>query len=888
MDVEWKIKSEKKSWPPFWKTIDVYPDEIIITIQKTHDIEKITIDSFRYLSKILGDSIDTQNKSISLQLSNKKINIVLEEMDDESILDKSFLPLFKDSFYEENYKSELSSNKHDVPVVAFHSYKGGVGRTLSMIALLLELSRDKNFKALVIDADIEAPGLTLMSGNYGFPSENRISYADILSIIHDSSTDCLFSDIVQHIAKLMVNSTITIPGTNVNIEHFFLPAYRYDYQLLDNFVHPETIVSLPDRSFVIQDFFSCLGKELKVNAVLVDLRAGFSELSAPFLFDQRIKRVFVTTTSKQSIDGTKKIIKRVINSSSNQKNEEISNISFLLNMIPKGFNEDETNEIIFDILNEMAEKKSADEKQVENDKLLSDIVIQANFSDNLVHIDDLNSINESLKETSLLQTSSILAKRLVLNKKKADEITEEERKKLFETVYEITKTEISAEGRSKVEIMATLTLDKLCRAYKDNIPKLVILGAKGSGKTYLYKQLLDNKYWEVFVNKILPQETHVNKTVIIPVLATKNRVAMNQLFENCFSTIEKELDIKINIGILNKNERYLQKANENQSMKNTEWFEVWNNMLLDSVSIKDSSDFSILDNKLSSIRKRIVFIFDGLEDVFNDTIESKNSQTAIKYLCQDIVNKISEYKNIGIIVFIRNDIIQNSLQTNYPQFENQYSDYSIKWSQEEALRLTVWILTKIGFYNKKQIIDEKDIPKLSGETLGDYLVPFWGKKLGWDGSNEAFSTNWIIAALSDLKSQIQARDIIRFLFHATSNYSPDLYYHNRILLPAEIKKAIPPCSKSKLEEIYSEMANLKMIFDKIIKSNIEKKLPIKTEILTSFLDEKERLQLEAQGYLILIENSYYFPEIIRHALGFEYASGARPKVLSLLKKNKFI
>jgi hypothetical protein len=195
-------------------------------------------------------------------------------------------------------------------------------------------------------------------------------------------------------------------------------------------------------------------------------------------------------------------------------------------------------------------------------------------------------------------------------------------------------------------------------------------------------------------------------------------------------------------------------------------------------------------------------------------------------------------------------------------------------------------LAQVGFSKHRRSIirDEQDSPKLSRSSLEDCLIPFWGLKLGRDGSNEAFSTRWIITALSDLNLQIQARDIIRFLSFVTSNYTKDLYYHDRILLPADIKHAIPSCSEKKLGEIYSEMPNIKSILKKFEDADIKKELPIKIETMNSVLSASERSQLEIQGFLTLAGNDYYIPEIIRHALGYKYAHGSRPRVLSLLQK----
>lgn len=47
---------------------------------------------------------------------------------------------------------------------------------------------------------------------------------------------------------------------------------------------------------------------------------------------------------------------------------------------------------------------------------------------------------------------------------------------------------------------------------------------------------------------------------------------------------------------------------------------------------------------------------------------------------------------------------------------------------------------------------------------------------------------------------------------------------------------------------------------------------------------EEKLMIQA-GYLIRDGEKMYLPEIIRHALGFRYEKGARPRVLSLLLKH---
>ena len=51
----------------------------------------------------------------------------------------------------------------------------------------------------------------------------------------------------------------------------------------------------------------CIGADY----VFIDLRAGISELSAPFLLDPYIDRFLVTTLSEQSLVGTELVLKEM-------------------------------------------------------------------------------------------------------------------------------------------------------------------------------------------------------------------------------------------------------------------------------------------------------------------------------------------------------------------------------------------------------------------------------------------------------------------------------------------------------------------------------------------------------------------------------------------------
>ena len=71
-------------------------------------------------------------------------------------------------------------------IFAFHSFKGGVGRTVHALALALAFAEDKR-PVLLIDGDLEAPGISwLIEGRLPNPP---VSFADLLALAHGDPDD---------------------------------------------------------------------------------------------------------------------------------------------------------------------------------------------------------------------------------------------------------------------------------------------------------------------------------------------------------------------------------------------------------------------------------------------------------------------------------------------------------------------------------------------------------------------------------------------------------------------------------------------------------------------------------------------------------------------------
>ena len=157
-----------------------------------------------------------------VEFDQKLLEVIYEEGDESDKTKPAKSPLFKDIFTRDEgeiSKADLSGS----PVAVFHSYKGGVGRTLALISLVREISElyGNQKKILMIDADVEAPGLTWMLGQG--KNNEKISYFDILELLHFHTMDDSF---VKNVAKLVQTNIIKVITEKLEVEQYFLPVYR--------------------------------------------------------------------------------------------------------------------------------------------------------------------------------------------------------------------------------------------------------------------------------------------------------------------------------------------------------------------------------------------------------------------------------------------------------------------------------------------------------------------------------------------------------------------------------------------------------------------------------------------------------------------------------------
>jgi len=96
-----------------------------------------------------------------------------------------------------------------------------------------------------------------------------------------------------------------------------------------------------------------------------------------------------------------------------------------------------------------------------------------------------------------------------------------------------------------------------------------------------------------------------------------------------------------------------------------DWKEFWKHVILQAFQ-NEYQSLEELEGELNHKCIMVVFLVDGLEEIFQHTISSKNERNAIAALCRDVIDEVKvAYRNLGLIVFLRKDMARDSFTVNY-------------------------------------------------------------------------------------------------------------------------------------------------------------------------------------------------------------------------------
>lgn len=870
-DVE-RVLAEAQT-PP-WRGAVADNENIVVFCSSAKRSECIT-----FLRTMFGRRFGEEADSSHIELiaasgSQRRLGVVFVDEDPPDRTQRTFRPLWSESPHRLKPQEFPPGSP---PIVAFYSFKGGVGRTtilLSVLGALLE--RKEPARVLVVDADMEAPGLTLQIS--GAP--DRFTLIDYFSLIHDSAD---WRDEIVPLAAERLNPPEFVELKEGQRKFFFLPAFRiaqvpnepdepiFDQPLFAPDLLPEHLVRGPGRAFVIGDSLAALGKALEVDVVLVDLRAGVSEIASPFMLDPRIQQVLVTACGYQSFEGTRHMLRRLTQVSGSDNRTDV-----VLTMIPPGYARDSVDEKVAILKRELAPDNSDDLAA----ELATANVHEVPFAQELLQ--DFERVDDVLRSISATPLGDKVAPTLTKSFVPAAMSTAKRHGKKhsvsLDVVAEVAKKFEYAEENTELGLLATPMITALVEDAKGGLPATVVLGAKGAGKTYVWGQMVIAGTFETFAHEVTGRSSK-SQTLVFPLLCSEHiKPELSKRIRQAEDAVYQALGERT-VAPMSAMELRKDLA---RPKKDTNVLAFWSSRIARRLGQK-ANDFPQLLDILKRKNVSICLVVDGLEDAFQ-TAPGKPMREAHKERLRSLLSELthlvrdSRPSHLGIVTFVRRDIAHAAIPQNFGQFEKQYERMALSWEPTDALRLVAWILERASFLK----IDGLD--QAPYERLRDELVAFWGERMGTLKSREPYTDEWVLAALSDYQRRLQARDIVRLVANAA-----EIAAHSgaEVLTSASLRNALNACSKKKIEELKQETPGLKQVLAKLEGSDFleDKRVPFRPELFKLERDDVEFLQ--THGIVApLPSGELLLPEIIRHGLGFRLSVGRRPAVLKMYRQSR--
>lgn len=865
------------SWPDWLREVDAYWDGVRLLVTDGQQADGI----WAWLREVFGPlTIEPERGVLLLDDAGQERPLPVEIEHVEDVFPPDRRPRWTDRRIIAELGQPLppptAALPHDVPIMAFHSFKGGVGRTLHCVAAARRLA-DEGRRVLLVDADLEAPGVTWMVAE---AIRIDFAYEDFLALVH-GDTEQTYDDAISLGRKFLVNQELD--GVVV------MPARRDVTRIAPPRIEPVDLLTSDRDPYVLTAALAELGHALGADAVLVDLRAGGSELSAPLLLDPRVHRVFVTTISDQSVRGTAAMMRDLALRAPARQPADPDCALVLTQFSPQEHQarlaEVAANlrEAALAVSQQEAQDSEPDGDDDVTDTDLAILMVTSDFNPQLLNLPAAwPDVVTLVVRERLGERLAPLVESLPTGGRSAQEAgapsgppasPDEIRTRLADKADDL----VYAESSDMADFLVTDALRTLAEAHRTELPIEIVIGSKGAGKTFTYLQLCRRPDWAAFV-----ADTGIAgvglRAPTVPVLASTNlRDEVKAHIDQWRSTAARQLTGAEPAGSQTIRDVVLERLGAD--LTSIGWRRVWLACFARAIGLDAGPDDA--EEALTAFARRgsAVFVLDGLEDLFRNFTEDKGEQEALRALLVDAAEWLRTLRGrpLGMVAFIRRDLVQKAISQNLGQFEKRYEKYALRWNREEALRLAAWVCQHGGALRA----GPDEVRQADTERLSELMLSVWGEKMGGPKSREARSEVWFFAALSDFKQQIQARDIVSFLATAArKSINADARWSDRVLTPLAMRNALPECSRQKIDAIGEENPPVGTLLERLRDLDYDRRvLPFRLDEVG--LTVQEAQLLGANGVVFREDDQYWIPELFRHGLGFRAASGRRPRVIAV-------
>ncbi|WP_343587474.1 AAA family ATPase [Flavobacterium sp.] len=794
-----------------------------IELNFSEDLEKY-IDTKDYILDSINDFI-FQDLIKSSKLVEDSTNIYFSERHLENT----------NWFIEDNYKLKT-------PITSFYSFKGGVGRTTATILTGLLLARQGK-KVMIVDFDLEAPGLASIFANQNDDSQSLLAVKGFVDFLIDYDSKRRDFDKINLDDYYFRKNEQSLVGTQGG-ELIIVPAISTDANSSNSYINKlskANIKFVNGNNYAPDLFLKKMEEKLNPDHILIDTRTGINDVGG-LVFNRYAQTIFLLFFgNQQNMFGLESILPELI---------KLKETKFYLINSPVPLDENVAKE----------ERGYYVEKSYEifSKNYYNENYFPSQFDETAEHypIDipynhQALMLNSNHKLSVLIEGSNNPYQQIVdiINNTTTVQSTTEDNsiisggnKNILENITKI------ASGTSENEFKDEVDLTKLFYPRKDykyifERDKFLILGEKGVGKTALFSVLSHKKYANELASYCGVNTTEIQNTDWVIGYEKGNLDFPDKTnFESLdnFSSVHFRnywillLIRRLSTDVLPETELVLR-------IKNCEIIN------LKSIAVEDNIGellINILDQvnrKLSTSNKTYIIVYDyldaGLPD--KDGLRGKLVSALVSFY-YDYINRFS---NLKAKIFLRSDIFEREVSGLTDKVKILNYSQKIEWQYDQLLNV-VWKRiyeqdkqsNLFSDFKIEEIHTLGSIPNLRNEEDHKKILDkIFGKNMG--GNNKAYPYNWVRIHIEDTNNKIHPRTLIKLFEQSAKIELAELDVpKDRIIRSRNIETALEKSvSASQVDELKEEYPELENVFSNLYNNVSDGRAPINEKDLIEAL-----------------------------------------------------
>jgi MinD-like ATPase involved in chromosome partitioning or flagellar assembly len=203
----------------------------------------------------------------------------------------------------------------------------------------------------------------------------------------------------------------------------------------------------------------------------------------------------------------------------------------------------------------------------------------------------------------------------------------------------------------------------------------------------------------------------------------------------------------------------------------------------------------------------ITLLYDGLDTDFDDGERRQRFAGALTGVVYDLRGVL---KRIGFKVFLREDVFLELPNQNRSHFDA--AKVELRWAASDLWRMTLKLAASSATFSEAvRRVDPSVVSPLlcADEKLVDLLEPLWGKTI--EGGNKASTAGYVERRISDGKRRLFPRTLVQLLAAAVTEEKRLGVPHrsDRVLRSTALQKGVERASEQRLADLRAEYTELR-------------------------------------------------------------------------------